>query len=95
MKCKVGDIALVVGSIAENLGRIVVVLAPSLHFTGDAGWLVRCVAGRPLGGRILLEDPIRPCACVTFLDGQLHPIPGSRMAAEERDRLALGMGVEV
>ena len=81
MNCKVGDIAVVIGSIAKNLGRMVVVCSAGQRYDGTPGWLVCCVGGRALGGRISPDAPIRMCGMVHFADHQLKPIRGLTLDA--------------
>ena len=77
MNCKPGDIALVIGSIAGNLGRIVHVLWQGRHASLEGpAWLVECVSGRLLYGRQTLDGPINLVDCVIFLDRQLRPVSG-------------------
>ena len=81
MRCKPGDIAIVIGSIANNLGRLVVVCWAGTRFDGSASWKVRCVGYRKLGGRRSADAPIVPCDWVMFTDRQLQPIPGVSLDA--------------
>ena len=76
MRCKLGDITIVIGSIANNLGRLVVISGAGTRFDGSASWKVRCVGYRKLGGRRSADAPIVPCDWVMFTDRQLQPIPG-------------------
>ena len=81
MNCKPGDLAVVIGSIADNLGRMVVVCCAGQRYDGSHGWMVRCVGGRPLGGRLGPSAPIHMCPFVHFSDGQLQPIRGLTLDA--------------
>jgi hypothetical protein len=90
MNCKPGDLAILTGGFAENLGAIVEVIEPNIEYTAEFGhqiWRVR-VTGLALKVRGRFSGAERSCNHVcNALDRQLRPISGLPIDEEITDEV--------